>query len=324
MDSSRDMRALLRRQGFESPERWLDYARRRHFRAVPAWRLPHCPQCGSQHAITLGQYVYFSHLARLRDCPACGLVYADLRLPQDENATHFEATYKDKVYFERERAAVNRQLARIVTQAAAPGARVLDVGAATGRLMAAVRRRRPDLQITVNDLSQEACRRAERAGLTTVCSDIAGLRPEQPFDVVVMSDVIYQEPDLEQLWAALPRLVKTGGLILVRVPNKLRWIRGYQRGLQRLAPQRAAGQVRIPLFNPEHLYVFAPDFLGQRLSEHGFERVETWPARSQRGGHGRALFGGVVDGAAAALHRLVPGRPVLSPSLIMTARRSRG
>lgn len=323
MDSPHDMRALLRRQGFEPPEPWLDYARRRHFRTVSAWRLSNCPQCGSQHATALGQYVYFSHLARLRECPGCGLVYADLRLPQDESAPHFEATYKDEAYFERERAAVNRQLARVVTQAAAPGARVLDVGGATGRLMAVVRRRRPNLQITVNDISQEACRCAERAGFATVCSDIASLRPEQPFDVVVASDVIYQEPDLEQLWAALPRLAAPGGLLVVRIPNKLGWIRFYQRGLRRLAPQRAVGQVRIPLFNPEHSYVFAPDFLGQRLREQGFEQIKTRPARSLRGGRGRSLLGGLVDGATGALHRLLPGRPVLSPSLVMTARRAR-
>ncbi len=323
MVGGRDMRSLLAEQGFNPPDPWLDYARRRGFRPVPAQRLAQCPQCGSGGVRRLGQYVYFSHLARLCECPVCALVYSDLRLPDAVNADHFEASYKDEDYFERARAAVNRQLVRLVTRSAAEGARVLDVGAATGRLMAGVRRRRPDLWITVSDISQAACRRAERSGLAAVCSDIAGLRPEQPFDVVVMSDVIYQEPDLGQLWAALPRLVAPGGVLIVRLPNKLSWIRLYQRSLLALAPQRAAAQDRVPLFNPEHLYVFAPGFLRQRLHEQGFADVRSHPARSLRGGPVRTAAAAVVDAGAWAAYRLLPGTPVLAPSRIMTGRRPR-
>lgn len=322
MASPHDLCALLRDQGFDPPEPWIDYARKRGFRPISARRLYRCPNCGAHDAHTIGQYVYFSHLARLRECTTCELVYSDVRLPADLSAEHFEYVYKDKHYFGWARGAVNAQLARLVTRAAQEGARVLDVGAATGRLMAAVRQFRPDLDITVSDISQEACWHAERAGFTAVCSDIAGIdEVGRSFDVVVMSDVIYLEPQLERLWAVLPRLLAPGALLVVRIPNKLTWIRLCQRLLRAWAPQRAAETDRVPLFNPEHLYIFPPRFLCRRLRELGFIDVQTEPARSLRGRAGRAPLIAAADAGAWMVHRLLPGRPVLSPSLILTARR---
>src|SRR5437868_6180727 len=140
--------------GFAQPAEWVDYALRYHFRPVRAERVRACPNCGGIDSTKLGQYVYYSTLHGLRECRTCGLVYADARIDPSIVQHHFESTYKDEEYFRRLRAPIFRQLAALVDRHAPGSGRVLDIGGAKGHLMAEVQRRRPDLELTVNDLSR--------------------------------------------------------------------------------------------------------------------------------------------------------------------------
>lgn len=75
---------------------------------------------------------------------------------------------------------------------------VLDIGGAKGHLLTALRVRRPDLRLVLNDLSEDACNyAAQNYGLNTVCGDVKALRMSSTrYDVIIMSDVIYYEPDI--------------------------------------------------------------------------------------------------------------------------------
>ena len=307
---------LLARQGFPDPEAWVDRARELRFRRVPARRLAACPHCGREGSPVLGTYVYYSNFARLCGCPGCGLWYSDLRLDPATVQAHFEDHYKDERYFVAARERIFEQVAAWVARSAPPAARVLDVGGAKGHLLAKVRERRPDLRCTLHDLSLRACEHARRVyGFETLSGSMADLAARGgAFEVLVLSDVIYYEPDLASVWAALDRLLVPGGHVLIRVPDKAAWIR---RGLRRQGAEARAAGAGVPHFNPEHLYVFTRAFLARELARAGFEDVRIQPSR--------LLGGGAREAAAFAACRLagaVLRRPV-TPAVLVTARKGR-
>lgn len=314
---------LLRsNRGFDNPEEWVEYAAEHGFRPVRATTLADCPFCGSPASSPLGQYVYYSTLARLLTCQSCGLVYSDTRIDPGLVRSHFETVYKDPEYFARRRRRIFEQLARLMDHHAPRGGRVLDVGGATGEQMALLQRRRPDLELTIADLSQGACREAEsRHGFRTVCASIGGLAVlAEHYDVVLLSDVIYYEADVAMLWATLLALVSHTGAAIIRVPNRLALIRAAHR-VSRLGPaRRARVRDRIPFFNPEHLFVFSRSFLTARLRDAGFDRITFQPSP--------LLAAGTIDtpailyeAFARATHVLSGGRVVATPSMVVTAVR---
>jgi 2-polyprenyl-3-methyl-5-hydroxy-6-metoxy-1,4-benzoquinol methylase len=318
------LRAILRAQGFHDPEPWLESAERWQLREVPAEKLSGCPDCRSLPFRALGQYVYYSHLVVLRECLGCGLVYADTRLPREVLTSHFEHAYKEDAYFEEERRDIFRQLVDLVARNAPPAGRVLDIGGATGLLMAQVKKRRPDLAITITDLSEQACGiAAARYGFATLCGGVEALADlDAPFDVVVLSDVIYYEPDIRQLWAALPALTSPGGTVLIRVPNKLRLIRTWQVLMRSFPHGWPEERTRIRFFNPEHLFIFSRSFLLGRLRRLGFTHVRAVPSRVLRK-HGLAgLAGRLWNGLSRAAFALTAGRLIISPAMLVIASRS--
>jgi 2-polyprenyl-3-methyl-5-hydroxy-6-metoxy-1,4-benzoquinol methylase len=313
-----DMLTLLTAQGFSEPQKWLPYATRHRLRSVPAEHLLCCPNCGHEHRRPIAQYVYYSHLTHLQHCRQCSLIYADVRLDPSIIKDHFERTYKDDGYFLQQRRAVFQQLAHWIATCAPLKGRVLDVGGATGALMMEVFSIRPDLHMTLSDLSSTACQEAEGKGFAVICGGIAELATlPHPFDVVVMSDVIYYEPDIRTLWQILPGLVAKGGTLILRVPNKLFFIRLGQT-LLRLTPGRTRMADQVPFFNPEHAYIFSRTFLVQQLKQLGFT-PRCFPARALRKGGWKKTAAELLDLSAWSAATLSGERLIISPSLLIVA-----
>lgn len=319
------LREMLRRQGFDDPERWIDYAHRHEFRQTPSVRLAGCPDCGARSFRSIGRYVYYSTLMTLRLCDGCGLAYADTRIDPAVLHAHFERAYKSEEYFLEARRRIFEQLAGLVARLAPRDGSVLDVGGAKGHLMAAARRCRPDLRVTVHDVSESACAWAASAfGFQTICGTVTALeRLDASFDVVVMSDVIYYEPDVARLWKLLPGLVAPRGAVLIRVPNRLQWIR-LGEFLGSLVRSRRAQETRdrITLFNPEHLYVYSRGLLLRRLRTLGFGRVEALPSELPAAGARSRLLPVLHYVVAKAAHRASFGKWILTPSVIIVGRRA--
>jgi 2-polyprenyl-3-methyl-5-hydroxy-6-metoxy-1,4-benzoquinol methylase len=252
------------------------------------------------------------------------LIWADARIDQDVVGRHFEGAYKDETYFQESRKAIFDHLAAVIDKHAGTGARVLDVGGAKGHLMHRVLLRRPDLHVTVHDISLSATTWAEdNFGFDTICGNVQALEAhEQTYDVIVLSDVLYYEPDLLLLWSTLQRLLAPGGSIVIRVPNKLAPIRIGQLMVNAFSTARARIlQDRVLYFNPEHIYIFSRRFLENRLRRLGCAEVRALPSpllSSSIWGIARVLYFRL----ASALN-LVSGRQlVLTPSMVLVGRRS--
>lgn len=318
--------AILRHnQGFAEPDRWVEYALGHSFSPVRATPVPACPDCGAPPGGRLGQYVHYSTLLQLLQCPACGLIWASARLDPAVIRGHFELAYKGEEYFAA-RADIFGQLAREVSRLAPAGGRVLDVGGAQGYLMHRLRQRRPDLDVVVQDLSREAVRHAREVfGLETLCGPLHQLAGHhRQYDVVVLSDVLYYEPRLPDCWRLLPPLVAPGGSVVIRVPNKLQLIRLRQAWRRCLGGHGDADplQDRIRHFNPDHIYLLTRRYLTRRLGQVGFGAIRVLPSPPLRPrGRWRQGAGTLLFLAASAVARLTGGRVILTPSQVLVAAR---
>jgi 2-polyprenyl-3-methyl-5-hydroxy-6-metoxy-1,4-benzoquinol methylase len=309
--------------GFDTPEIWVDFAIRHGFQRVKAMAIERCPDCGGQPKQSLGQFVYYSTLVRLVECDACGLVWRNVRLDPGVLMQHFEGAYKDDEYFLQARRAIFEQLVGHIEAVAPHGGRVLDIGGAKGHLMHALIGRRPDLAVVVNDLSEAATRHAkEQFGLPTITGDVSALcRDGARYDVVVLSDVLYYEPDIAEMWSALPRLVARHGSILIRVPNKFHLLRANQwvRDLLR-SPHQRATQANVAFFNPEHLLLLSRRYLMGRLQGLGFVNIQCLPSPLLRSTAVPNAVGQAVFQLARLANAVSAGRLVITPSMLLCAR----
>jgi SAM-dependent methyltransferase len=253
--------------GFADPVTWLRYRDIKTFKAVHATAVERCPDCDGIASAPLGQYVYYSTLCHLRECMDCGLIWSDANIDSDVVSSHFEMAYKDEGYFEQARAPIFEQLANQIDAATPPGGSVLDVGGGMGHLMALLRKRRPDIQATVLDISYVSIEYARKQfALQGICGELSSLPADALYDTVVCSDVLYYTSNLAQCWQALARISRR--TLIVRGPDKLPVIRAGQ-WLRSIFPSPL--QDRVFGFNPEHRFVFGRDYLRCRLEAIGFD-----------------------------------------------------
>ena len=322
-ETEQRVRAILEHNvGFQDPQRWIAYASAHAFKEVRAHKVVRCPDCaGTARGRPWGQYVYYSTLIRLEECAGCGLVWADAHIDPDVVRAHFEVAYKDDQYFRDVRRATFEHLVDVIDRHAPRGARVLDIGGARGDLMAQVATRRADLKVVVNDVSEVATSWAARHfGLATLTGDAGVLAAHrEQYGIVVLSDVLYYEPNLRVLWDALSRLVAPGGAVVIRVPNKTVPIRLGQL-YYRLIRSRARRlmQDRIPFFNPEHIFIFRQQYLHRRLAKMGFQQVRALPSPPAVGSLGAGVTSAFFR-VSQAVNWLSRYQIVVTPSMLVVA-----
>lgn len=324
-DRDRWLAILQNNVGFDTPALWIDYAEKSGFKPVAAARVPNCPDCGAQARVRpFGQFVYYSTLVHLLRCNRCGLIWADAHIDPETLRQHFELAYKDDTYFRSLRAPVFDHIAAIVDSAAPTGAHVLDIGGARGDLMSHVTARRPDLTATVHDISSAATNwAASHFGFATLTGDAHALAAHTgTYDVVVLSDVLYYEPNLKLLWSALSRLVRPGGSIVIRVPNRALLARVRQRWFEMTnSAHTRQMQDRVRFHNPEHIFVFRQRYLRERLASLGFGSIRFVPSpllKSERLPAARTVFYQLARVANVVSAHSV----VLTPSMVVVAKRA--
>ena len=309
--------------GFDDPQRWLKYAREHHFARVDASRVTQCPDCSAAPApVPLGQYVYYSTLIHLRECDSCSLIWADAHIDPSTIRQHFELAYKDDEYFRVSRRAIFEHLVDVIVAEAPVGARVLDIGGARGDLMGRAVARRSDLRVTVHDLSKAATDWAARHfGFETITGDITRLAAsEHRYDVVVLSDVLYYEPQLRTLWTSISRFVADGGSVVIRVPNKYPLIRLAQAWYRCThSREKRSTQDRMRFLNPEHVFILRQRYLRRRLSETGFHRVRALPSPPLVT-KGRERLDSLTFKLASLLNAVSNHRLVLTPGMVLVGR----
>jgi 2-polyprenyl-3-methyl-5-hydroxy-6-metoxy-1,4-benzoquinol methylase len=324
MSKSREevLEILRQNVGFEDPEPWVDYALQHSFTRSHATPIPVCPDCGQPPVSQFGQYVYYSTLIRLLTCGSCYLMWADAHLDPSTVRQHFETAYKDRDYFRLRRSLIFRQLVGELDRLTPQGGAVLDIGGAQGDLMQLLKMERPDLTTVVHDLSESALQHAsEQFGLPTILGDIGALQNhDRRYDAVVLSDVLYYEPRIADVWRVLRRLVAPGGAVLVRVPNKLAVIRAHQ-VLSRLmrSIRRHNSQDSIKYFNPEHIYILSRRYLTARLLRTGFRSVRVLPSPplAAQPSAGHQAIAAMLAGVSNTISVLSRSTLVLSPSMLV-------
>jgi len=222
-----------------------------------------CALCGSGHArpvlVDAGQPVV--------RCATCGFIYCDPIPDPGELADYYDASYRDwerwEATFRHDRSLVFQHgLTRI--RQFQPTGRLLDVGCSLGFFLEAARQ--VGYAVAGVDVSVSAARFArERLGLEVHPVTLREARlPGGAFDVVTLWDVLEHVPDPMGELMAIHRLLRGGGLLVVRLPNvdfhlpKTRLVRA-------LCPGRVIG-----LDARNHLNHFSPRTLRFALARAGF------------------------------------------------------
>ena len=258
------------------------------------WEAVPCALCGGnrfRRRLDCGDFFYVA-------CRACGLVQMNPRPSAAEIRRRYGVEYGGAylAYEQKNEAAFLRLQERALedagfytleaavfsqarTRTRAAGAReeaprVLDIGSATGALLAALKARGWDTRGL--EIAREEAAYARARGLDVRELTLEEARFESgAFDAVCASHLIEHLSDPASFAAELYRIVRPGGRIYLTTPN----IGGFQAKLFR-------GNWRSAIF--DHLYLFSRTTLTALLERRGFtpEKTITW--------------GGLAAGTAAA------------------------
>jgi len=202
-------------------------------------------------------------------CTECGFGFAD-HLPEQ---AIFDAYYRDmsKYEYQDQGGVANpRDLARFEAIAKTIGqllpsheARVLDVGCATGGLLAALMNKGYAHVVGLDPSPQCAASAQSLYGIRVVTgaiSEIAELMAaEQPFDCVILSGVLEHIRDVGPTVARMRALLSARGLIFIEVPDATEFSRWPDAPFQE--------------FSTEHINFFSATSLTNLMQRNGFTRV---------------------------------------------------
>ena len=206
--------------------------------------------------------------AALVCCTQCGLVYQNPRPTLIEMGQHYPPEYEPYTDHAEQRKsnwllqkAIDygiQKRCRFVTKHKAGGS-ILDIGCAAGTFMLGMQAQ-GKWQTYGVEISSEVARLArERHNLNVFTGTLEEAAfPDQMFDAVTLWDVLEHLHDPTATLREIHRILKSDGLLLIRVPNLASW------------DAKLFGKTWAGLDAPRHLYVFTPDTLTQILATAGF------------------------------------------------------
>ncbi len=152
------------------------------------------------------------------------------------------------------------------------GKRLLDVGCATGVFLDVARRE--GFEVVGTDVSADMVEyaRSEFALDAHLGPLEAHAFPEASFDVITMLDVIEHIPSYKTLMEEIRRILKPGGVLLLRTPTEEAWMRT----LAKLIYKASFGTIECPLYwfySFEHVTSFSRGTLSHLVRRYRFEVV---------------------------------------------------
>ena len=125
------------------------------------------------------------------------------------------------------------------------------------------------------ELNEKAATSAQASGFLVHTQPLDAHRPEKPYDVVVLSNVLEHSPEPKRMLKHVHRVLKPGGQVWISCPNSQSWLRW------------VFGKSWINWHVPFHLFHFSAKSLERLLRDCGFEvqRIKTktpshWMAQS--------------------------------------------
>ena len=273
-----------------------------------------CPACGDAAPETLWRqdFALIEGVSVLRGydvvaCTVCGMTYAD-GIPGQQALDQYYRDASKYEFHQRGGAESACDAARLVitadaiaTQVPVRGARVLDVGCATGRLLAELRTRGFTNLRGIDPSPSCVATARERYGVRADTATIAELGPaDAGVDLIILVGVLEHLVNLDAALAALGACLATNGLVYVEVPD----VTGF------------ADWPNAPFqeFSVEHVNFFSPASLTRAMHERGFaaEWIER-NTRDQSSGMtvanlaGLFRIGGATRATPAAASGIAPG-----------------
>jgi 2-polyprenyl-3-methyl-5-hydroxy-6-metoxy-1,4-benzoquinol methylase len=199
-----------------------------------------------------GRWSYFR-------CPSCGLVFLhpapDDKALQDFYNNSYEVEFHS--YFKAVRRRSKITLDGLETHFPQHG-RLLEVGCSYGGFLAEARTRGWD--VTGVELSETAVEHARSLGLRVFSGSLPDQIPDlgEPYDVLVMFHVIEHIPDPLALLESCRKLIKPGGLLILKTPNVESSI------------AKITGSSWHWISPPAHLYLYSPATLKKLLTKAGY------------------------------------------------------
>lgn len=205
-------------------------------------------------------------------CKSCGLVFLNPRPSTEE----FDGLYSESYYsghltnqYPSDQLSIEKGidsmkfLLDIVTPHIKKG-RILEIGCATGLFLAYASRYGFEVcGIEISEYASKYAREHLRLDVKTgVVEDIHLFWPDCYFDVIMMSHVVEHFPDPLTTLSLTNRLLKPGGLLIIRTPDFSSFDAKYYR-------EKWSG-----LSIPFHLYFFTPKSLCKMLKKTGYKIKE--------------------------------------------------
>lgn len=266
-----------------------------------SYELTSCPVCGSVESVEVAdrdailaerEQLWEFHGRRLRDdippeqlmdrvafsqepplrlarCVRCWHIFRNPRERQEA----LDAVYRDeapeesvlRALFDTQHEAYAEQATRL-TEVVGHPARGLEVGSYAGGFLAAARDQGWVFEGV--DISARAVAFAARSGFTVTCGEITGVSTAHPFDAVAVWNTFEQLYDARAAVVSARKLLRTGGVLAVRIPNG----RFYERWRKRLDGPMAAIAERMLAHNNLLTFPYRQGFTSRsltRLLRHG-------------------------------------------------------
>lgn len=231
-----------------------------------------CPVCADPRL----PYLFSVGAHRIVRCDGCGLMLINPQPSDEELARIYSADYfllgdapNDRAHVsDLKRATARGYLEPLRRYLNGSTGALLEIGSGQGDFLAEAQA--AGFAVTGVDGIEAACAQArEKLGGRgrVICGDLKALAAESAaYDVCVLADVIEHVRDPRELLAAIHRLLKPGGVILVATCSLDSWS-------ARLL------KTRWMEFKPEHLVYYDTRTLQSQLWQSGFNGVVTLPGR---------------------------------------------
>jgi 2-polyprenyl-3-methyl-5-hydroxy-6-metoxy-1,4-benzoquinol methylase len=138
--------------------------------------------------------------------------------------------------------------------------RLLDIGCNEGRSLKIYQRN--GFEVEGLELNENAAAVARSAGFPVYTNDLSEFQPAEPYDIVVLSNVLEHARDPREMLLDIGRILKRGGQVWISCPNGRSWLR------------KAFGPSWINWHVPFHISHFTAETSQEVLQQAGFVVLE--------------------------------------------------